>query len=101
MTWGFGFSGAFSFGLFPDTMDDQELSVSVIVVFGRNGDLVGKNTNGLESDLRGVFLFFLRFFFFMWIIFKVFIEFVTIFLLFDIFVFWPRGMWNLSSPTRD
>ena len=29
--------------------------------------------------------------------FKVFIEFVTILLLF--YVFWPRGIWNRSSPT--
>ena len=37
----------------------------------------------------------------MWIIFKVFIEFVTISLLLYVLVFWPRGMWALSSPTRD
>ena len=37
----------------------------------------------------------------LWTIFKVFIEFVTIFLLFYVLVFWPRGMWDLSSPTRD
>ena len=37
----------------------------------------------------------------MWIIFKVFIEFVTILLLFSVLVFWPRGMWDLSSLTRD
>ena len=41
------------------------------------------------------------FFFFMWIFLKVFIEFVTILLLFDILVFWPLGIWDLSSPTRD
>ena len=35
------------------------------------------------------------------IIFKVFIEFVTIFLLFYVLVFWLWGMWNPSSPTRD
>ena len=40
-------------------------------------------------------------FFLMWIIFKVFIEFVTISLLFYVLFFWPRGMWDLSSPTRD
>ena len=34
----------------------------------------------------------------MWTIFEVFIEFVTVLLL---FMFWPRGMYNLSSPTRD
>ena len=36
----------------------------------------------------------------MWTIFKLFIEFVTILLLFFVLVFWPRGMWGLSSPTR-
>ena len=30
-----------------------------------------------------------------------FIEFVTILLLFYVLVFWPRGMWDFSSPTRD
>ena len=39
--------------------------------------------------------------FFMWTIFKVFTEFVTILLLFYILVFWPQGMWDLSSLTRD
>ena len=38
----------------------------------------------------------------MWtIFFKVFIEFVTILLLFYVLVLWPRGMWDLSCPTRD
>ena len=41
------------------------------------------------------------FFFLMWTIFKVFIEFVTILLLFYVLVFWPRGTWDLSSSTRD
>ena len=36
----------------------------------------------------------------MWTIFKVFIEFVTILLVFYVLVFWPWGMWGLSSPTR-
>ena len=44
--------------------------------------------------------FFLKIFM-MWTIFKVFIEFVTILLLFYVLVFWPGGMWDLSSPTRD
>ena len=43
---------------------------------------------------------FLRFFL-MWTIFKVFIEFFTILLLFYVLFFWPWGMWGLSSPTRD
>ena len=37
----------------------------------------------------------------MWIIFKDFFEFVTILLLFSVLVFWPGGMWDLSSLTRD
>ena len=38
----------------------------------------------------------------MWTIFKVFIQLVTILLLFFyILVFWPQSMWNLSSPIRD
>ena len=37
----------------------------------------------------------------MWTIFKVFIELVTIVLLFYGLGFWLRGMWDLSSPTRD
>ena len=37
----------------------------------------------------------------MWPIFKGFVESVTILLLFYVLVFWPRGMWDLSSPTRD
>ena len=37
----------------------------------------------------------------MWTIFKVFIEFVTIMLLFCVLTFWLQGMWDLSSPTRN
>ena len=37
----------------------------------------------------------------MWTIFKVFIELVTILLLFYALVFWLRGMWDLRSLTRD
>ena len=32
---------------------------------------------------------------------KVFIEFVTIVLLFRILVFWPRGTWDITSLTKD
>ena len=53
------------------------------------------------SNFQVFFFFKLFFFFLMWTIFKVFIEFVTILLLFYVLVFWPRGMWDLSSPTRD
>ena len=37
----------------------------------------------------------------MWIIFKVFIEFVKVSLLLYVLAFWLQGMWNLSFPTRD
>ena len=37
----------------------------------------------------------------MWSIFKVFIDFATISFLFYVLVFWPQGMWDLSSPIRD
>ena len=40
-------------------------------------------------------------FFLLWNIFKVFIEFITILFLFYVLVFWPRGMWDLSSSIRD
>ena len=39
--------------------------------------------------------------FWIWIIFKVFIESLTILLLFYVLFFWPRGMWGLSSATRN
>ena len=39
--------------------------------------------------------------FLIWTIFEVFIEFVTILLLFYGFViFWPGGMWDLSPPDQ-
>ena len=37
----------------------------------------------------------------MWTFFKVAIEFVATLLLFHVLSFWPWGMWDLSSPTRD
>ena len=37
----------------------------------------------------------------MWTIFKVFIEFVTLLLLFYVLIFGPRGVWYLSSMTRN
>ena len=37
----------------------------------------------------------------LWTISIIFIDFVTILLLFYVLVFWPRDMWDLSSLTRD
>ena len=49
-----------------------------------------------------LFFYLKDFFFLIWTTaFQSFIEFVTILLLFYVSVFWPRGMWGLSSPTRD
>ena len=47
------------------------------------------------------FIYLFKDFFGQWTIFKVFIEFATILLLFYILVFWPWGMWDLGSLTRD
>ena len=47
------------------------------------------------------FMLVFKIFFLMWIIFKVSIEFVATLLLLYVLVFWPWGMWDLSSPTRD
>ena len=48
---------------------------------------------------KNFFKFF--FFFLMWTIFKVPVKFVTTLLLFYVLVFWPQGIWDLSSLTRD
>ena len=37
----------------------------------------------------------------MWTIFKAYIGFVTMLLLFYVLDFWPQGMWDLNSWTRD
>ena len=59
--------------------------------------------NFLPSSFHDPLFYFILFLkiFLMWTIFKVFIEFVTVLLLFYVLVFWPQGMWDLSSPTRD
>ena len=46
-------------------------------------------------------ILFLKIFFDVGIFFKVFIECVTTLFLFYVLVFWPQGMWDLCSPTRD
>ena len=38
---------------------------------------------------------------FMWTILKVFIEFLTASFLFYVSLFWPQGMWDFSSLTKD
>ena len=67
-------------------------SMYVVICCGSNRKLI--------PSFWLLLFFFLRFFL-MWTIFKVFIEFVTILLLFYVLVFWPRGMWDLSSPTKE
>ena len=44
---------------------------------------------------------FFFFFFLVWTVFNVFIEFITILLLFYVWVFLAQGVWNLSPLTRD
>ena len=53
-----------------------------------------------EAEIIILFLF-LRFFFLMWTIFKVLIEFFTTMLLFHVLVFWLWSMWDLSLLTRN
>ena len=53
------------------------------------------------STWRCLILFFFFLDFLMWIMFKVFTEFFTILLLFYVLVFWPRGIGDRCSPTRD
>ena len=55
----------------------------------------------LEISLLSADNIFFKIFFFMWTIFKVLIEFITVLLLFYVLVFWLQGIWDLSSPTRD
>ena len=50
--------------------------------------------------VSGLHIHYLKYFFDMGY-FKVFIEFVTILLLFYVLVFWLRGMWGLSSTTKN
>ena len=46
-------------------------------------------------------IFSLSLFFFLYLDhFLIFIEFLTVSLLFHVLIFWPRGMWDLSSPAR-
>ena len=49
----------------------------------------------------GILNFFKVLFFLIWTILKIFFEFVTVFLLFYVLVFWLGGTWGLSSPARD
>ena len=53
--------------------------------------------SALCPDSLGLFFSF----FLMWTVFKIFIEFVIILLLFYVLVFWARGMWDWSSLTRN
>ena len=55
--------------------------------------------NTMVTSTPAIFFFFKDFL--VWTIFKVLTEFVTILLLFYVLAFWPWGMWDLSSPTRD
>ena len=49
--------------------------------------------------LSSISFFFFKVFL-MWIIFKIFIEFVTILLLLDVLGFWPQGLCDLSLPNK-
>ena len=55
---------------------------------------------GSELAISLPFVIFFKIFL-MWTIFKVFIEYVTMLLLFYVLIFWPQSMWDFSSPARD
>ena len=93
----------------PTAAGWAELSSNLVSV-GWAHNTTSRKTRPRDSDLicRGR-LWMLLFFFFSLkdlfdvdhFFFKVFTEFVTILLLFPVLVFWLRGMWDLSSRTRD
>ena len=66
--------------------------------FLRKGEI---RKHGKEVVTHWQFIYFFKDFFLMWTIFKVFIDFVTILLLFCILVLWLQGMWNLICLIRD
>ena len=82
------------------------LALSDRLPWERQGDMLKaalrRGPHGEELRLPApswVFFFFKIFL--MWTTFKVFIEFVTVLILFYLLVFWLRGMWDLGSLTRD
>ena len=70
-------------------------------LFPKEGGKEGVLERIPTSLVRLFFFKFCLFVCFMWSIFKVFIEFITILLLVYILVSWPPGFWDLSFPTRD
>ena len=104
-----GFQGLGLGNIFWDTTQlmAPRTKVSLWCPFYRWGDQSGSHSEEVMdlkckpmwSDFRTCF--FLSFFFLMWTILKVFIEFVTILLLPCVLNFWPWGMWKLSSQTRN
>ena len=58
-------------------------------------------TGSLTAMPMSFFFFFFLGFFWTWIIFKALIEFATKLFWFYVLALWPRGKWDLSSPTRD
>ena len=64
---------------------------------------LGQNHIGFPVESALLYHLFLcsMFFFFMWSIFQIFIEFVSILFLFYVLDLWPWGTGALSSPARD
>ena len=66
------------------------------------GIMLNETSDREGQILQGVtYMWNFLLYFLMWTIFKVFIEFITIYLLFYVLVFWLRGLWDLCSLTRD
>ena len=64
-----------------------------------NKIFTGFRDKDMDVSFGGRTFFFFKFL--MRTIFNVFIEFVTILLVLHVLVFWPRDVWDLSSPNRD
>ena len=66
------------------------------------GIMLNETSDREGQILQGVtYMWNFLLYFLMWTIFKVFIEFITIYLLCYGLVFWLRGLWDLCSLTRD
>ena len=88
-------------GLSPGEGNSNPLQYSCLENPMEGGDWWA-TIHGVEKSRTQLSYFTFHFFTFdVWAIFIVFIEFVTILLLFDVLGFWPQGIWDLGSLTRD
>ena len=89
-------------GIFPTQESNRSLlhcrRILLFNLIQYTGDIQLFHEKGSDA---GAYFFKGFFFNLMWTILKVFTEFVVVLLLFYVLVFWPRGVWYLSSPSGD